>query len=174
MNSVHYLTSCPLRFTLMFLEALASSRESTLSCVMSNQSVRLSAYIRTAPTGRISLKFDTGGLVWKSVEMMKIWLKSDKNRTSCTKSYVGYVLLFLATLNHHKAPSSSEVLSGSWDSQGYKNMRTRQCYATRTLLPVFLSTPRNPKRSVSFTSSTKFLYLLFISTFLPHASLQHP
>jgi hypothetical protein len=85
-----------------------------------------------------------------------------KHPTYCMKSWVGYVLVFLATLNLHKSTSSGEVLSGSWDSRGCKNMRTRHCYLTRTLLLVFLSTPRNSKRSVPFKSWTKFLYLLYM------------
>jgi hypothetical protein len=41
-------------------------------------SIRLSARISAAPTGRISMKFDIGD-TRKPIEKFQIWLKSGKN-----------------------------------------------------------------------------------------------
>ena len=45
-------------------------------------SVRLSTCISAAPSGGISAKFDTGGLLRKSIKKTKIWLKSGSVRES--------------------------------------------------------------------------------------------
>jgi hypothetical protein len=63
--------------------------------------VRLSARISADPTGRISMKFDMGGFLWKSVFKCQIWLKSKKNIMHFTW-IPRYLLPRTATINLFK------------------------------------------------------------------------
>jgi hypothetical protein len=71
--------------TYLELGAYVEPRGAPLRFVMSI-AVPLSACIGAAPTGRISVKFDTGGLLWKSVEKLKIWLELVKNIEHFTRN----------------------------------------------------------------------------------------
>jgi hypothetical protein len=42
---------------------------------LSDQCTHLSAYISASTTGRTSVKFNSTGLLWKSVQKIQIWLK---------------------------------------------------------------------------------------------------
>jgi len=65
-------------------------------------SVHLAACQRV-PTGRNSVKYDTGDFYEKSVEKIQIWLKSGKQyRALCMKKYVLFIVAgdIKSTLKH--------------------------------------------------------------------------
>jgi len=65
------------------------SRKSGKSSVSLVISVYPSAYSSVTPTGRIFVKFD----IWKSVDRLQIWLKSDK-ASHTLRDDVSYVYIF--------------------------------------------------------------------------------
>ena len=96
MNHVHTLTPVP---WISVLGAFAYSRKAPITFVVSVRlpvclSVRLPKCINAAPTGRISVKFDSGTFI-------KIWLKSGKKCQHITWRHK-YVLFLPATLNRHE------------------------------------------------------------------------
>jgi hypothetical protein len=62
----------------------------------------LSACISAVPTGRISVKFDFGGLLSKYVQKIHVWLQSGKNIGHFALR-PKYSFLFQASLNLHKS-----------------------------------------------------------------------
>jgi hypothetical protein len=80
-----------------FLGAFVKWRKAYCSFVISTglslcPCVCVSSRIRVASIGRISVKFDDGGLLWKYVAKIRIWLKSDKKyRDTYMKKYVGCI-----------------------------------------------------------------------------------
>jgi hypothetical protein len=64
----------------LFLGTFANLGKATISFVMfARPSVCLSAWNSSAPTVRIFMEFDVYGIFRKSVEKIKVSLKSDKN-----------------------------------------------------------------------------------------------
>jgi hypothetical protein len=96
--------------------------------VCQSQSVRLSACVSSAPTGRISVKFRIGSLLRKYIEKIQIWLTLEENIWHFTRR-PEFILLLPAKLNHHK--------SALFERNGMKMLgypRWYKYYANSTIL----------------------------------------
>jgi hypothetical protein len=127
-------------------------------------SVRLSECISAAPTGRIAMEFDVGGLIWKSVDVggltwksvevvgliwksvdkVQILLQSDKNFGHFT-GRPKYGVLFWAIWRHHKTiivQHSKFLYCWQWHVAQQYTKRccvsiAPHCYVKRTLTVLF-------------------------------------
>jgi len=106
--------------------------------VSAHSSIR--PFVRTyqrLPTGRIYLKFDNGDFPQKSVEKIRIWLRSSQNFGRFMKTRVCFIV---ADDINDSISILFEMVSGSWDSRGGVNITyvdSLQCYVIRTLRTLF-------------------------------------